>query len=183
VLNGHSVVRLDSTGGAGNPDWLQIADHADLDIGTAAGKGFTAFFVVSADDNNQRFFVDKRGGDADYSIFNEGSSNKWLTGNGEQNLSPIASAGNFHIFAFDLDQTGAGSGTKNAWTDGVADDQNPQAYGNKEPDNDQPLYIGGQPTWVSSWKTLADGSGDFFSNMAITEVHSRECNSPTRGRE
>ena len=142
VINGHSVVRLDATGGAGNPDWLQIADHADLDIGTAAGKGFTAFFVVSADDNNQRFFVDKRGGDADYSIFNEGSSNKWLTGNGEQNLSPIASAGNFHIFAFDLDQTGAGSGTKNAWTDGVADDQNPQAYGNKEPDNDQPLYIG-----------------------------------------
>jgi hypothetical protein len=141
VINGHSVVRLDNVGGAGFPDWLQIDDHADLDIGTAAGKGFTAFFVLSVVDTTQRFILEKRGGDADYSIFNEGSV-RWFTGNGEQQHSPIASAGSFHILAFNLDQTGAGSGTKNTWIDGVAADQNPQAYGNKEPDNDQPLYIG-----------------------------------------
>ena len=45
VVNGMPVVRFDSTGDAGNPDWLQIADHADVDIGLGAGKGFTAFFV------------------------------------------------------------------------------------------------------------------------------------------
>jgi hypothetical protein len=141
VINGHSVVRLDNGGGAGFPDWLQIDDHADLDIGTAAGKGFTAFFVLSVVDTTQRFILEKRGGDADYSIFNENTL-RWFTGNGEQHHSTIPSAGNFHILAFNLDQTGAGSGTKNAWTNGVADNDNPQAYGNKEPDNDQPLYIG-----------------------------------------
>ena len=141
VINGHSVVRFDSTGGAGNPDWLQIADHADLDIGTAAGKGFTVFLVLNVSDTAQKFFLEKRGGDADYSIFNEGTL-RWFTGNGELQYSPIASAGNFQILAFSLDQTGDGLGTKNSWTDGVADNDNPQAYGNKEADNDQPLYIG-----------------------------------------
>jgi len=141
VINGHSVVRFDAGGGAGNPDWLQIADHADLDIGTAAGKGFTVFLVLNVSDTAQKFFLEKRGGDCDYCIFNEGTL-RWFTGNGELQYSPIASAGNFQILAFSLDQTGAGSGTKNTWTDGVADNDNPQAYGNKEADNDQPLYIG-----------------------------------------
>ncbi len=141
VINGHSVVRFDSTNAGGGADWLEIADHADLDIGTAAGKGFTVFFVLNVSDTAQKFFLEKRGGDADYSIFNEGSL-RWFTGNAEQQHSPIASAGNFQILAFNLDQTGAGSGTKSTWTDGVADNDNPQAYGNKEADNDQPLYIG-----------------------------------------
>ena len=141
VINGHSVVRFDSTNAGGGADWLQIADHADLDIGTAAGKGFTVFFVLSVSDATQRFFIEKRGSDADYSIFNENTL-RWFSGNAEQHHSTIPSAGDFHILAFNLDQTGAGSGTKNAWTDGVADNDNPQAYGNKGADNNSVLYIG-----------------------------------------
>jgi len=140
VLNGHSVLRFDA-GGPGS-DWLQIADHADLDIGTADGKGFTAFLVASAATAGQMFYLDKRTPDLDYTLFNEGNNVKWNTGSGQQNTFPQPSTGAFHIIAFDLDQTGTSSGVKNLWIDGTAGGSNPQAYGAKGIDNSEPLYIG-----------------------------------------
>ena len=93
VINGHSVVRFDA-GGPGS-DWLQIADHADLDIGTADGKGFTAFLVASAATAGQMFYLDKRTPDLDYTLFNEGNNVKWNTGSGQQNTFPQPSTGAF----------------------------------------------------------------------------------------
>ncbi len=142
VINGHSVVRFDSTGGAGNPDWLEVADHADLDIGQASGQGFTAFVVASATATNQMFYLDKRTPDLDYTLFNEGGNVKWNTGSGQQNVFSQPSTGAFHILAFDLDQTGASSGLKNLWIDGTPGGSNPQAYSGKGVDNDLPMYIG-----------------------------------------
>ena len=142
VINGMPVVRFDSTGDVGNPDWLQIADHADVDIGLGADKGFTAFFV-SKINSSPGWYFDKRplSGGMDYGLFDESGANRWLPTNSEQHISSIGSVG-FHIRAYSLDQTFASGGTTNVWLDGTPNDANPRLYINKFEENNEPLYIG-----------------------------------------
>ncbi len=154
VINGLPVVRFD-----GNDDWLQIADHADLDIGHGVGKGFTAFAVYNSTGSSaQRHLFDKRGTTFDYGVFNVSNGSRWYVADPAHQNALLASPGPFSILSYDMDQSGVDgtSGTTNIWVDGVADNDNPQSYSGKVAQNDDPLFIGRHGAILSGYNLQGD---------------------------
>ena len=162
AMNNQPVVRFN-----GSDQFLAIDDHAQLDIGTAAGEQATIFMAyhqtTSTAPASVPFYIVKASnagsGGCDWLIFTAPSALYWGTGSSSDSGAwmsvPKPSNATPHLLTVDLDQTAASAGVKNISVDGQLPAT--KTYAVKNPAVGNPAYIGG---WFSGSSLLQPYGGD-----------------------